>query len=847
MFCNHRVRNVSRPKQILLVVLIYVTLFLSMGAETPENDGFKGPDAKTPDAVKAWLEKNNRTSELSAVSNTDKFIKEIDNFCEVWKGGTLEEKNEAFETLRVSNEDFIVAQMGPCIDMENSFDRLHNQVPWESRYGEQTYDTAVNIIDDALRRTRRKSESEKELEISLLKEAKRTALWAQGLFQVLEGSATALDTYFAGEDQMRQLLTTHVKITETSFEKAFSKDLPGLVMTPDERNNFVRGKVYQTSEFGDNVESFRDLAIKYQDERLKIAMLVAEVQQEDFDNPPSAGQATKPREREAMYIELNQRKLIYEIFGQRKINPDGSEGEIEYINWKDSEGKDHEVPVNILNFYTMEPTEDNKRKYKALVQSMLSLGALDQLKDGRDPMSIGTDVRSEADRIVKNIYAEEMFSVKDKLAMLIVRSGIDLDWGMMSAGELGWGWKYDAVSWDELSEEEKISFVRMRQSAVDASGQVHDFVVLRTSMIGSIYSALDIQSPMYTNRHVWDYHANSETTSQMHLATPDGFRREVPFHKPDWMPSIEKYLSYNSVLRKLLYKLFTDGYKDEQFWDGESGKYGELDPRVLKYMKENINAWPSWPTIDGKKGQFWAMPLFFKSHWLSLNFWRSIGEKGGDAKEVPSLWERFKEGLKLSEVPFLKYKDVAVDWNNVNKAQFARVLLPLFLPHKLSRDIQGEYDKFFPEEPSADGIKELAKRIRLGVRGETAEMGVIEIVMIPYLINLHLFKTKHLMGVSGNDGDVIKDVWQDALIGWANEAANLPPTKGLKRSAIKNYNKSLAMLIDFYGSLFLNYAETASTQTNGQMVQAGVHMKSRLNDSKSPTNLNTEDVMKVLS
>lgn len=806
------------------------------------------PNQDTPDAIKALLEQNRRATELSAVNKTGEFIDHIGQVCQIQfdEKKTPQEKDGAFEVLKTSHEDFIIAQMGPIIDMEGSFDRFHNEVPWESRYGEQTYDTANGLIDDALRRTRRMEPGEeRKLKISLLKEAKRTTVWAQGLFQVLEGSATALDTYYAGEDQMRQLLTNHVKITETAFERAFSKDLPGLEMTPDERKMFTE-KLADDKEIGNNVESFRDLATKYQDQRLEIAMLVAEVQQEDFNIPPSANAATKPREREAMYIDPKKRQLIYEIFGEREIDQNGEEKAIKNINWIDKNGRQHLIPENLLNFYCMEPTEENKRRYKALVQSMLSLGALDQLKDNENTVgavvTIGEQVRSRANEILKNTYAEEQFSIKDKLASLITRAGVDMDWGMMSAGELGWGWKYEKIDWDTLSDEEKTKYAAIKQVKQDDNGTETVFVVLRTSEIGGIYSALDVQSPMYTNRHVWDYQANSETTSQMHLATPDGFRKEVPFQKPDWMPSIEKYLPYNPVLRKMLYKLFTDGYKDDQFWDGERGKYGSLDKRVVTYMKKNLNAWPSWPTVDGKAGQFMAMPLFFPSHWLSLNFWRSLGDEGKDAKELPSLWERFKEGKKLSEVPFLKYKDVAVDWNNVNKAQFARVLLPLFLPHKMSRDILGEYEKFFPEEPGADGIKELAKRIRLGVRGETADMGVIEITMIPYLINLHLFKTTGIMGIAGDTGNALKEKWQRALVKWANEAANLPPTKGLKRKAITNYNKSLAMLIDFYGTLFLDYAKTASGQTKNQTTEARKHMDGRL-DTKNMGDVSSSTVI----
>ncbi len=831
--------------------------------------GFRPPESKTPEAVMAWLAEQGRANELSALQKASDFIRAVQGIDSIEKGNFSEEvqkqireavlqqkvsedqikeslKKESYEQLREKYEDYVVAQLGPISDIEDAFDRLHQQVPWESRYGEQTYGSIVDLVDSALRRTRRiENQEDKKIEVALLKEMKRTALWAQGNFFVLEGSATAIDTYFAGEDQIRQLLTNHVKITETAFEKAFSKNLPGLELDDDQRRRF-REKLTIDTELGPGVEGVRELLTSFQDDRMRLAIMVAEVQQEDFDNPPSVNKVVSPRERDAMFIDEKSRHFIHEIFATREVDDNGVEGEIKYVTWIDKNGNSRVVPEELLNYYNMEPIEDNKRKYKALMQAALSMNALRQMDEGGDVVTIGQAVRKRAGGILGNLYGEEQYSLREKLAGVVVRAGIDIDGGLMACGELGWGWKYEKYRWSGLTPEEQKLYTNIKQdrevdvkwSELTQNEQVEylkshagkrpedfekvkleGFVVFRTSETGSIYVALDTWSPMYPDYHTWMYHGNAETTSQLLLATPHDFRMEAVTHKPDWRPPIENYIGYNEIVRKMLYKLFTGGFKDNEIWKGTI--FGDIDPRVVKYMKKNMKAWVSWPTFgkdkDGKERRF-AIPMFTPASWLSLNFWRALGEDGKDVKSAPSLWERFKEGAKLSEVPYPKYKDLSVDWTHVNAAQFARVLMMQFLPHKLSNDIKGEYDKFFPPEgdPSAEAIKELAKRIRLGTRGEPADMGVIEIAMIPTLISLHLFKKHHLFSIetAGIGGQNAEKVWRNELGKWQVEAANLPPQKGLKRTAIKNYGKSIAMLLDFFAPIFLEYAKVGGKMLN---------------------------------
>lgn len=850
-------------------------------ADLEQESGFHPPENGTPDAVKAWLAEQNRTNELSALQKAADFIGAVHGIdsieSDVIPDGVKKEalkrnlspevlkeemKTEYYENLRERYEDYIIAQLGPISEIEDSFDRLHNEVPWESRYGEQTYSTIVDLVDNALRKTRRiDKEEDKKVEVALLKEMKRTALWAQGNFQVLEGAATAMDTYFAGEDQIRQLLTNHVKITETAFEKAFSKNLPGLELDKEQKDRFSN-KFSKDTELGTGVESVRELLISFQDDRMRLAMMVAEVQQEDFDNPPLVNAAVRPRERDAMCLDPRKREFVYQVFGA-----EGTEG----LTWIDKNNQQQLVPGEILNYYCMEPTEDNKRRYKALMQAVLSTDALRQLDENGDVSEIAAGVKKKANAILNGLYGGEQFSLRERLAGIIVRAGIAIDSGLMACGELGWGWKYEKYRWSGLTPEEQKLYadikqdgeIEVRWSELTTGEQaeylknypgktpedfekikLNGFVVFRTSETGSIYSALDTWSPMYPDYHVWMYHGNAETTSQLLLATPHDFRMEAITHKPDWKPPIENYIGHNTIARKMLYKLFTGGFKDDEIWKGTT--FGELDPRVIKYMKKNMKAWVSWPTFgkdkNGKEQRI-IIPMFTPASWLSLNFWRALGEDGKDAKNAPSLWERFKEGTKLSGVPYTKYKDLSVDWTHVNAAQFARVLMMQFLPHKLSNDIKGEYDKFFPEEPSAEAIKELAKRIRLGTRGEPADMGVIEIAMIPSLLSLHLYRKHSLMTryCVPTGGESIELGWRSEVSKWQVEMANLPPQKGLKRTSIKNYGKSMAMLMDFYSPIFLEYAKLAASMVKNEITESDFRLGRRLNTS----NLENPDEKRV--
>jgi hypothetical protein len=321
----------------------------------------------------------------------------------------------------------------------------------------------------------------------------------------------------------------------------------------------------------------------------------------------------------------------------------------------------------------------------------------------------------------------------------------------------------------------------------------------------------------------------------------DKFRREVPYHRPDWQPNLDEYLASNPLLNELVTNLFNGTYAREESRDGVrfstagQDKFGKdlpgtiagMDTRLWDYMKKNKRAWPTWVTVNGKP---YAIPLFYPTAWYSLNVWRSLGENGKKAADAPSVWERMWEGQKLSEIDFGKYSEHFSDWKNVNGAQLARTLVLLFLSHKFARISSGAYETYMTKIFDGKTFTDWEKRWRLGGRGEDVVAGILGLLTYS-AFTMKVMMDKEGVGALGNpettesDAATLEEAMDNSIATIILNAMYQPETKGTAKTGLKNIRGALAMMSQFFADVQLDWAMKSVNQTADDHRQTKMHSK----------------------
>ncbi len=739
-----------------------------------------------------------------------------------------------------------------------NYDNLYYPSEWELEGQLKNIGNVKTVLERRIKTFENKVESSPTLDA--LRRMHKKILWAEGLETVLAGGMISTATYYAGEERIKNI--PKIKITGEHNQKAYYETLEGI---EDEE---IKGD-----------EISRELIIQMQDTAMDASYLVAAgMHQREVERVVSPTPATKPREREKMYVDEKTAKLMEEVFAMR--DPSETEGErmggIIRVDWIDPKtGNAYKgVAKDFINYFClMENTEAGRRWYINLMTSFVYSDAINRLEKGEDAKAIAEEVRKEAKRLQDNEYAPDMFKdTKELYANIVTRSMIAKHLGDMTAGELGVGWTYEVTAWEELEDVEKEMFklckvpydqlsedqrkkfadrVREETEAGKEWPTVSGYVVLRVSEIGSIYNADDVPSPFFPERYVEDYQARAESAAEVHKGLADSFRRITRYYLPDWRPPIDKYCANNPFVLQRVDWLVNDRYANQP--ERRKGKvYGKTDYRILNYMRKYARAWPTWVTVPVKdaKGNIvknpdgsdkrvpYAVPYFYPPAWYSLNFWRSLGDGGKKAVDVPSLHERFLERRKLSKVDFRKYSDQAVDWANVNRAQLARGLVILYLSHKFSSDGSNQFGNFVARPLDINTLKDWDKRMaRLGVRGEDIVAGVTGMLtFVPIAIKLIAEKTG--IGRLGDSKLVsnvaerqrIEKAYRDAIAELKLNAAYLPKSKGLSKTAIQNFNMTYTKIIDTYAKIEMDWQIKAVNQTESDLLDEAVQFQQDMAD-----------------
>ncbi len=745
--------------------------------ERPE--GLPSPETSPEDAAQARLASEMLMQErlFGRESSFGKFVGELRELSRAKK----ERRPEIRERLEGLYDDIAHEQLDELQELQGYMLDLKNPYPYDSRWGAQYFDGFLKQVERNLRgadrreKTKTKTETEKGEEVARfdgeskgwLRRLKRDMVWGKSLFNIQEGLGPEMDFYYDGERQLNTLKTLHHKITAEDFEGAFAEKLP-------------EGEVRVEKEG----KGLRERAVHYQNDATYWKIAISSAGQLDYDNPPkTSGETTEEIRRQAS-LSGQERRLIYELFGQG--------GKFKYI---DRNRELHEVPAELLNFYATVKSEKERRKYQALLEGLLVKGAKGQLEnvdkdDNARIQEIAQEVREHAEQRVKNWSSPLNIAGKEgplsreerlnrRLAEVVINSGIIMDWGFMSCGELGWGWKYEMIDFNEMREklekqttkgerrltdqekkeiEEEIKRIekelrdrgyvghKRKEIEVDCKEEdsENDVYLTRVSKLGSIYGAFDVSTVMFWARHLVDYDSMSETRSNLIFPTTGEWRVKWQDNPPYKAPEVSH--KEDETLTRLLKLLVEEEGRHFRRQEvirkgpkGESIVFGDLHYEVKRFMEMEGNTWYYVTPFfnDFKEGDYFLkIPVFFPADIIYLNFWRNFdlkkvgeeeeiekarkekgeGKKPKEKEKISSVWQRLLEGIPLSSLDWASLGTHAVDWYRVNADMTQRWLGLMVNPHKFSQQGTMEYEKFFAS-PSTTSLKELTKRIRLGARG----------------------------------------------------------------------------------------------------------------------------------
>jgi hypothetical protein len=667
------------------------------------------------------------------------FVSLVDELKKLEKTKEEKEKGKIRERLQKNWENLMIAQLEETEGvLDNNLLRFRSSYPYDSRTQAMWFES----INKAIRKTKRepwvKEESKKWLD-----RVDIDVMWGESNLRVLEGVGTVLPSFFNWGymlNWVRERMRTDP--IATYYEQAFSEKLPGMYPPEDLGIPLFRS---ETKEEG---KGLRERAIDYQDESTFWRMAVAAVSQADYSKegePPTTFMKLDPGE-----VEFIQ-KLFLET--DTEEDKDGNTIEVPYRQYKG-----HDVPVSILNWYAAGQTIEKKRRYISTMKALLVSGAKERLgniiknKGSMDELvkEIENNVFGRKNEegeegeggLIREWFSRER-SLDYRLAAVIVKSGIVLDWGHMSSGRMGWRWEYEENDKGEVS---------------------------RAVSKGGTTAATDIVTPFYWRSE----HSGSEEKNYpggMFPSMSDTYRKTLRENPPDWKDpelKIEDVKNADPVFRKAWDRL----WKAEGEW--------KWPAEIKESFEKNVWFWETYLEKNGKPIYF---PIFFPPEVDSLNFWNTISLSEDKAKKV---WQELSQGERLSQLNWEKMGDQALYRWMITIGQTNRFLTVMLEPETKANE--GQFIDFFAD-PSK--ITELFKRVKLGVRDEIEPSKDLTLALAPMLIILKSADKFGIIGEAGKD-EKIRTMWAGEIAKWKARAAGLSE---------KDYANGFSRLIQFYFTL----------------------------------------------
>ncbi|MCJ7805270.1 hypothetical protein MUP46_01360 [Patescibacteria group bacterium] len=702
--------------------------------------------------------------------------------------------------------------------LDNQLLRFKSPYPYDSRRQEMWFDN----LHEAVQKARQEEWPEKvpgaspEEDVrtkidSWLDRIAIDATWGEANFRLLEGLGSVLPAFYDGK-KMMQWVSVPLRSDPTAsfYERTFAKELPGLKLTDTEK-----------VVLKEKADGLREKAIRYQDDSAYWRMNVAAVQQIDLDDPANSTFMEKLTPAETYFIRkvftdydpdaerAQEEKLKDKIREKAKVY---AEGLIQKIGdfkveggWAIYKGKtgDTPVPLNLLNWYAMGSVEEKKRTYLAIMETLLTGNTREELsKLEKEENGIKGFDQVGMDNLISTVKAKyieklgDWFSpsrkIEDKLAAVVARAGVVMDWGHMSSAEMSWGWNYSID-------------VRETKDIEKRKSEPWELHVKREKSLGGPTVATDISTPAYW-RETERVNQNKAWSKGFLPPTSPDYRSELGDHAPDWKQGwieVEKIVNQDPKLRTAWNKLWVPEGNFE--WNPKTRKllekmawYWETSIKDSKIMVKDENG------IE--KPLFLKIPFFFPPEIASLNFLNTISFKGdrdikpkfvnvgAEPVERPgqqTVWDQLRTGEKMSELKWEKMGDQALYRWMITIGQTVRYVVTMLDPEMAAKD---QLEVFFS---SPDNLKELLKRSDLGERDEQLPMTALTISLVPLLVVLRTSYEHGMWGAAGIDKSRRSD-WAMDIAKWITAFRYLPE----KRDDIDaHYGEYMARMTKFYATV----------------------------------------------
>lgn len=650
--------------------------------------------------------------------------------------------------------------------------RFKNPYPYDSRQQDMWF----SGLKDGIRRMRTESWAKKDVEVREWIDRLNTDLaWGDANFRVLEGMGGVIDKFFDGKQMMSGWVRERFRSDPiaTYYQTAFARDVPGLVRTePPESGEIVVG-------------SLREKAVEYQDQGTFWRMAVATVHQTDMTGLSADKKPIYDPEALPLLKNLSQKEVefIREIFTANK-NLLGGEAFV-----KDKNGRKY--PKEILNWYSMASREDYKRRYIATMEALLTKDVKRRLSNAEDYQvtrdGSGNPVFSEelgklikevndyVDGRLKNWFSQDR-TINQKLASVVVKSGIIFDLGHFSSSQMFWGWDYKEA----------------KESDSEAGEGEKKLGVKRVRSEGATSVATDVP-----NMATWfNFHATTDVKAWPVSMLPpmdNAYRKEINRAPMGWVPRLV------DPERGIL--LVKDS-KLQTIWDSlwQKSPRFKWDPAVKEWLLKN--AWYIKTPIKEGETEL-VFPVFFPPGFDSINFWNTIsllGEGGSPKSSVEngqiipgkdSVWDELRKGKEFSALEWSKMGDQALYRWLITISQTVKSLI--ILTEQEGYANRDQFEDFFGNPAR---IKELLKRVDLGERDESGPTPLLTISLVPMLVVLRAAQKHGILGAAGEDGDR-RSLWAEEIAKWIVMFRYMPP----ERVGVTSYGEQLAKLTEFYATV----------------------------------------------
>jgi hypothetical protein len=667
---------------------------------------------------------------------------------------SVKEKKEIREQLRIDKERINQVQLQLMEDaLEENLLRFRSTYPYDGR--------TISMLHDSMRKSinaTRREDWAKDKEITAWLDSVVLDLdWGENNFKVLESVGTVLPQFYGGMGMLGWVKERfRTDAIAKFYQRTFAKKVPGLE---------VDRQVAPESK----IEIMREEAVKFQDEAMFWKLAVAEVQQMEIGANNSIRPSLMKNENGTRILTDAEIKLIQLVFGESDQN-----------KWVEYNGQ--RTPKKILNWFAMGGSLEEKEKYVATMEAMLVLGIKDEMIGASDAKveelsnAVQEYLKARLDR-----WGNSRKTLKERLADVVVNSGIVMSWGHMDAGRLGWGWKYE----EEYKKDERGGYLR------DANGKKILDKFKRSRTGGGTTVATDIGTPM----HWMDTEANNQWknwTTGMIPPLSSEFIKEIRKRAAGWQPTAEetmRRIDASSVQKKMW----------DRLWKVEPGMV--LDAETIE-MRERLKkmVWYMETPYKGKDGKPIIVPMFFPADIKSLNFWDTIKlkpkvDKDDDNEIELSVWDEVARGGKMSEVKWEKMGDQALYRWMITISQTAKFLTVMSEPEK--RATNGEQFGDFFANPGK--LTELVKRVALGVRDEDEAAVLLTMGLIPMLVALKLADVNNLYSgpLAGELKKEMTQYWSERVIKWIPAFEDLAEEKG----GFKGYGTMMKKMFMYYVGL----------------------------------------------